>query len=156
MPVFITTSIVGADLIKEAKEREAQKNAQKKEVVYPAGSQIEHSKSGKVYKVTLSEPFEVQGISWPTDTQITFDEAGKIRRVWIQSAATVQNITWPEDSYLSFTQAGKLSYVWLGHAANIQGKSFAQDDRVRVDSSGQAHKVTGYGGPVTGGASSDY
>lgn len=128
----------------------------KQAIVFPAGSDIEYSKSKKVHSVFLFQPFEVQGIMWPQGTHLEFDESGKIRYASVQQAVTVEGITWPDGSHFSFTQAGKISYVSLGHAMNIQGKSFDKYEQVRVDSNGKVHKTIGYGGPLHGGASADF
>ncbi|MDD4879654.1 MAG: hypothetical protein PHR22_04285 [Candidatus Omnitrophica bacterium] len=141
----------GAQLI-TGKQPEKPKEA----IVFPDGSSIVYSKSKKPYKVTLSQPFEVQGIMWPQGTYLTFDESGRIRRASVIEGVTVQGINWPDGSYFSFTQAGKISYVSPGHAMSVQGKSIEQYERVRIDSSGKVQKTVGHHGPLKGGASADF
>ena len=147
----ILSNISNAQLI-EGKQPEKSKEA----VVFPDGSGIKYSNSKKVKSVSLSQPFEVQGIMWPRGTRLEFDESGKIRHASVQQPVTVQGIVWPDGSYFSFTQAGKISYVMLGHTVNIQGKSFNRYERIIVDSNGKAHKAVRQGGPLTGGASADF
>lgn len=143
--IWILAGISEAQLIK-GKKPELIKGKQpekqvKKSISFPEGSTIQYSFSGKLHKVSIYKPCEVQGIMWPENTHLEFDETGKLQWAYIHNPTTIDGVTWPSYSNISFLQTGKINCVYLGKDCIIQGKEFKVFNVLKIDSKGQVIKV---------------